>query len=422
MGKIIRSHKIRLRPTEEQKEHLFRACAASRNAWNFGKEILDFEYDLNRVTYRETGEKYKFTHARRLKKLYNKVKPDWIKDRTATATQEAFDDLQRAISRYFDIRTGKIKLNGSSLEEADQKRFKRDGKKAGWPKWRNKHKHNSFRCTYVTFRVDDLHITYNRQVGPIRMCERLRFKGFNRSVTFSWDGEYWYVSIQVEIKVPENPKSLNGAIGIDLGVKYLATDSEGDQKDNPRAYVNAQRKLRRLQRKLDRQKRANNPQNYDEKGRPKSGVKWISSKQMDRTQKQINRLHKRIKNIRRDAQHQITAAAAKNFGLVAIEDLNVSGMLKNKRLSKAIADCGFSEIRRQFEYKAEDNGGFVQVVDRWFPSSKLCSGCGYKNLDLSLNDRFWICPECEQENERDLNAAINLREEGARLFNENNRP
>jgi putative transposase len=112
----------------------------------------------------------------------------------------------------------------------------------------------------------------------------------------------------------------------------------------------------------------------------------------------------------------LTAEVAKKYGLIMLEDLNVNGMLKNSKLSKAIADAGFSEIRRQFEYKSEFYNGAVGIVDRWFPSSKLCSGCGEPKLDLSLSDREWTCEHCGQHNERDLNAAINLKNEGVRIF------
>lgn len=426
---IIRSHKIRLRPTPEQKQHLFRVFAASRHAWNWGKEILDFEYDLNRVTYRKTGKNYKFTSARRLKKLYNKVKPDWVRDQTASATQESFDDLQRGVQRYFDIRKGKVQINLKRNENGKVKPRK-DYRNHGWLNWRSKKNHNSFRATNVYLKFDGPYIRYNAKIGYIRMCEELRFQGKIMNATFSWDGKWFWASIQLEIDRPKPIARIPKIVGVDLGIKYLAVGSDpinGKEYyvENPKAYYRAQAKLRRLQRKLDRQRRVNNPGCYNEDGTAKKGKRPDNrSGQMNRTEEKIRLLHTRIRNLRRNAQHQLTAEVAKKYSAIILEDLNVNGMLKNHNLAKAIADAGFHEIRRQFEYKADFYNDVVGIVDRWFPSSKLCSGCGWKKLDLELGDRQWTCESCGQENERDQNAAINLKNEGVRFFvnPENDRP
>lgn len=418
MLRIILSHKNRLRPTPEQKAHLQRAFAASRLAWNFGKEILDAEYDIGRIQYRETQTSYKFTNAQyALKKLYRKrIKPDWAVN-IGSVDDSVFEDLQRAVSRYFSIQKGKISPpQGMTLTEANDKRFKKDGKKAGWPKWRSKKKHNSFRQTNTSLKVDGSYIRYNAKVGDIRMCEPLRFQGKLMNATFSYDGKWYWASIQIEIEKPDMLPSPDIG-GVDLGIKYLAVTSDNVIYENPKAYYAAQAKLRRLQRKLDRQRRVNNPDCYNADGTAKKGKRPNNeSNQMKRTDTQIKSLHSRIKNLRRNTQHHLTADITKQYGLIIIEDLNISGMLKNGKLAKAIADAGFYEIRRQLEYKAHYNGGSVEVVGQWFPSSKKCSGCESLNLDLKLSDREWTCENCGQVNERDLNAAINLKNEGIRLF------
>lgn len=421
---MIRSHKIRLRPTSEQKPHLFRGFAASRHAWNFGKEILDAEYDINRVLYREIGENYKFTSItvndkvtkqKSIKALYNQVKPDWAKDKTASATQEAFSDLQKGVQRYFDIRKGKVKINLKKRPDGTIKP-RRDFRNHGWLNWRSKQDRNSFRVTNVYLKLDGLYIRYNAKTGYIRMCEELRFAGKLMNATFSYDGQWFWVSVQVKFDKPKfEPKP--GAVGVDLGIKYLAMTSEGEATPNPKAYYKAKAKLRRLQRHLDRQRRANNPDCYNEDGTWKRGKRAKNcSNHMRKTEQKIKKLNTRVRNLRNNAQHNLTSTIAQNYGFIAIEDLNVNGMLKNPKLSKAISDAGFSEIRRQIEYKADFYNGVVGVVDQWFPSSKLCSGCGEKKFDLALSDRVWTCENCGQENERDLNAAINLKNEGLRLF------
>lgn len=412
---MIKSHKIRLRPTEEQKIHLSRAFAAARYAWNWGKEILDAEYDINRVQYREINTNYKFTHARQLKKLFNKTKPDWVCDKTATATQEAFDDLQRGVRRYFDIRKGTVAINLKRQPDGSIK-SRKDFRHHGWLNWRNKKGHNSFRVTNICLKLDGPYIRYNTEVGYIRMCEELRFDGKIMNATFSYDGEWYWASVQVEIERPDFEPKLD-IVGIDLGIKYLAVTSDGEIIPNPKAYYIAQAKLRRLQRKLDRQRRANNPDCFNSDGTPIKGKRPKNvSAQMNQTGRRIKKLHSRIRNIRRNDQHQLTASQARNYGLIIIEDLNVNGMLKNRKLAKSIADAGFGEIRRQLEYKADWYNAIVGVVDKWFPSSKLCSGCGNKKLDMSLSDREWTCENCGQHNLRDLNAAINLKNEGIRLY------
>lgn len=415
MDTIIRSHKIRLKPTEDQKEHLERAFAAARYAWNWGKEILDVEYDINRIQYRETETSYKYTHARRLKKLFNRVKPPWVQNKTASATQEAFDDLQRAVGRFFDIRKGKISINLKRRPDGSVK-GRKDGRAHGWLNWRSKKKHNSFRVTNVYLKFDGAAIRYNVNVGYIDMCEELRFNGKIMNATFSYDGEWYWVSVQVQIPKPEI-ETRPGVVGIDLGIKYLAVTSDGQIIDNPKAYYTAKAKLRRLQRRLDRQRRANNPDCYNDDSTAIKGKRPNRrSNRMAITERKIRKLHSRIKNIRRNSQHHLTAAMASEYGLIVIEDLNVNGMLKNKKLAKAIADAGFFEVRRQLEYKSEYYNGLVGVVDTWFPSSKLCSNCGEKKLDMPLNIREWTCEHCGSVNHRDYNAAKNLEIEGIRMY------
>lgn len=425
MKTIIRSHKIRLRPTEDQKEHLQRAFAAARHAWNWGKEVLDAEYDYNRQLYNSSiGENHPFirinaankeTGQRSLKMWYNQVKPDWIKDKTASATQEAFADLQRAIQRYFDIRKGKVKID-LKRDKGGNIKPRKDGRHHGWLTWRSKKKHNSFRVTNVYLKFDGPYIRYNANVGYIRMCETLRFEGKIMNATFSFDGEWYWASVQVKSPKPDCKPS-PGVIGIDLGIRYLAVTSDGDNIENPKAYYAAQAKLRRLNRKLDRQRRANNPDCFNpDKTAIKGKRPNRKSKRMEETEAQIKKLHKRIRNIRNDRQHQLTAKVCKNYGLIILEDLNVRGMMKNRNLAKSIADAGFSEIRRQFEYKSDWHGGTVGVVDRWFPSSKLCSGCNTINFYLPQGATEWTCGNCGQHNHRDENAAINLKNEGLRIF------
>jgi putative transposase len=413
---MIKTHKIRLIPTKEQKVNLFRAFAASRDAWNFGKDILNTEYHIDRVSYRESGENYKLTSPKAIKKIYNRVKPNWVMG-TGTATQEAFGDMELAIKRYWDIRTGKIKqpTNGDSP-------YRKDGFRHGWLRWRSKGKEESFRQTYVSLKFDDKKVRYNVKVGFIKMSESLRFEGEPKSAIFSFDGIHFWVSVAIDTK--DNhisvPDKQGDFIGVDVGIKSLAVTSQHNKPfENPKPTRQYEKRFARLQRKLDRQRRANNPNNYDEKGQiAKTGkrLKWKKpTKNMGKTARAIKKMSIKIANIRTNAQHQLTSELAKGWEHIGIEDLNVRGMLKNPKLAKHIADVGFSEIRRQFEYKADWYESDVVLVDRFFPSSKLCSGCNSKNDKLTLADRFWLCDSCGQFNDRDKNAAKNLENEARRI-------
>jgi putative transposase len=179
-------------------------------------------------------------------------------------------------------------------------------------------------------------------------------------------------------------------VGIDVGIKTLATCSDGTTFENPKALVSKERQLGRLQRRHSRRKKGSN--------------------RREKTRQRMARLHYRISNIRRDAIHKATSwiVKTKRPETVVLEDLSVSGMLKNHKLARAVADASVSEFRRQIEYKADWNGVNVQLADRWFPSSKLCSECGCVKDDLKLSDRTYHCDGCGLSIDRDLNAAINL--------------
>jgi putative transposase len=207
------------------------------------------------------------------------------------------------------------------------------------------------------------------------------------SATVSEQAGHWYVSIQVEEEqaVPENTGPV---VGIDLGVKSLATLSDGEVIQNPRHFKRRLKKLKRLQRVVSR--------------RQKGG------KNRKKAVRKLAKLHRQIKNQRSNTLHQVTTRLAKTKSVLVIEDLYVSGMLKNHRLAQAIGDVGFYEFKRQMLYKASWYGSRVVLADRWEPSSKRCSGCGWLDADLTLSDRTFHCEQCGLVLDRDLNAAINL--------------
>ena len=200
----------------------------------------------------------------------------------------------------------------------------------------------------------------------------------------------WFVSISVEEEIAPVPNAKGEVIGIDLGIKTLAVASNGMVFENPKALKTYRRKLARLQRKQCRQKKG--------------------SSNRKKTNQKIARLHYKISNIRKNSIHKMTSAVVKTKPrLIVIEDLNVRGMTKNHCLAGAVSDASFGEIRRQLDYKCKWNAVELQVADRWFPSSKMCSRCGHIRHDLTLKDRIFVCPECGLVIDRDENASMNLK-------------
>lgn len=404
---IHKAHKIKLNPTTEQEQYFWKASNVARYAYNCGLAELNFYSDYNRrVIKAGIGDKVPIS-GRLLRKKLNKTRPDWTREVTSWAYVGAFDDLQSAFINYWH-----------KFRKGEVSGFRKDGRPEGWPRFKSRNKSTpSFYLHNDSLHFDNHNFWFDKaRVGWVNMAETLRFNGRVLGGRISYKQGYWWLSVQVEIE-RDIPQHNNQAVGVDFGLKYLAVLSEGKPFDNPRVLSKTQARLRRLQRKLDRQRRANNPNNYNENGTAKKGHReWIVSNKMRETEHQITKLHARIANLRQEITHQMTTELANKFGIICIEDLNISGMLKNGKLAKHIADAGWYEKRRQLEYKALERGGVVVIIDKWFPSSKLCSNCGYKNVSLTLDVRQWDCPECGQYNHRDGNAAINIRDEGLRIL------
>ena len=405
---MIKSHKIQLNPTKKQSDYFFKNANAARYAFNWGlaeyNRILDHNFQVNKTGQ---GEKIKVS-GRLLKVQFNKVKPDWFLETSTWAYQGAFDDLQKSFSNYWH------KCKAGTNKPPKKWKPRKDGKPFGWPKFKSKYRTiPSFYQANQALKFDGFNIKLPK-IGWVNMTEPLRFNGKIMGSRISFRNGRWWLSVQIDTNEKEQIEhpNQNDAIGIDLGIKYLATTSDGQIFNNPKAYYKAQKKLKKLQRKLDRQIRANNPDNYNENGTPKKGVnEWVKSNRMLQTMEKISELHFRIANIRNEASHLLTTELTQQYGIICLEDLNIKGMLSNGHLSKAVSDAALYEKRRQFEYKAKWNGGTVLYVDRWFPSSKQCSNCNWINSELKLSDRKWYCKECGTLNHRDFNAAVNIKNE-----------
>ncbi|ACD84070.1 Transposon IS605 OrfB [Methylacidiphilum infernorum V4] len=249
-------------------------------------------------------------------------------------------------------------------------------------------------------------------MGEVAMAEALRFEGKILGATVSRTADRWFVAIQVEVpdRIFHRRRTGDGVVGLDFGVKAAATLSSGEAIDAPRPLKAALRRLRirsrRLSRKIEAAKVA---AGFAPQARLPKGTKLPVSNNRRKSAATLARLHARVANVRADFTHKLTTRLCRKNQAVVIEDLHVKGMLANDRLARAISDVGLGMFREQIEYKARRYGTRLIIADRWYPSSRLCSVCGWKNEALTLKDRSWTCPECGARHDRDFNAALNLK-------------
>jgi IS605 OrfB family transposase len=330
-----------------------------------------------------------------LRKDWNQAKATvapWWAECSKEAFNTGLDQLARALKNW-----------------GDSKRGKRKGKPAGFPRFKSKRKARpSIRFTTGAFRCETRHAVLPR-IGRVKLHEDgarladLVAAGTARvlSVTVRYERGRWFASFAVDAEVTRLAAAdPDAVIGVDLGIKTLAVLSTGEQIPNPRHLGKALRKVRRLSRTLSRR------QGPGRRTRQEPSNRWR------RASAALGKAQGRVADQRKDALHKATTSLTARYGTLVIEDLNVAGMIRNRRLARHIADASFAEFRRQAEYKAAWRGGTVIVADRWFASSKTCSGCGAVKTKLLLSERTYVCTACGLVADRDQNAALNLAEYG----------
>ena len=361
---MIISHKIRLNPNNKQATYLAKAAGTARFAYNWALA----EWQIQYAAWKEDNSQPK-PNQMLLRRQLNSIKREqfpWMLEVTKNAPQMAIIQLGAAFKNFFAGR-------------AKYPQFKKKGKSR-----------DSFTLTNDQFAIDGCRIRIPN-LGLVRMRETLRFSGKILSATVSRNADQWFASITVDTDQNHLPPAENqGTVGVDLGVSALATLSTGEKVVGAKPHKALLSRLQRLSRSLSR--------------------KVKGSANRHKAKQKLAKLHARIANIRQNSLHQLTTDLTRRFHTVGIEDLNVSGMVKNRHLSRAISDMGFFEFRRQLEYKADRRGAVVVVADRFFASSKTCSasGCGHKVDKLPLSVREWTCPLCGVVHDRDINAAKNL--------------
>jgi putative transposase len=305
----------------------------------------------------------------------------------------------------------------------DFSKARREGRRVGFPRFRRKGGRQAESVIFQRPRIADArHVEFDRRLGPVRTKERMskliRLLKTDEQArvlrsTVSRHNGTWFVSFTVE-RSPKHrrPRRPTAACGVDVGLRQLATVSTGDRFPNGRPQQAALRRLRRLQPRLDRQRRAANPGNYLPDGWVKPGAnEWASSVRMERTRRRLRRLHERVANLRREQAHRLTTRLTREFGVLGVETLAVKNMLGDKRLARQIADVGWGGILRQLAYKTSWSDGSMLVrADRFYPSSKTCSACGSVKAKLGRGETIFTCdrPGCGWVCDRDLNAALNL--------------
>lgn len=352
---MIQRRTHRFYPTPEQERILARTFGCVRYVYNWGL--------AKRAAAFQRGER--MTHAdtdRALTLLKRTEEAAWLNEVSSVPLQQSLRDLQSAYAAFF-------------------------AKRAMYPSFKRKAARASARYTKPTFTLKGRSLSITK-LGNLKVRWDRPLPNAPSSLTIirSSSGRY-YVSFVVEVEVA--PKRLTGnSVGIDLGVSRLATLSTGTTVANPKHLQKHSSRLAFLQRKMSRCQQG--------------------SKRRNLARRAVARTHERITNARRDALHKLTTALVSDFDVVYLEDLNLRGLAKNHSLARNLSDASIGSLVKMLEYKAEMYGKTVIKVDRWFPSSKMCSNCAYVNSGLTLKDREWACPNCGTHHDRDINAAKNI--------------
>ena len=360
-----RAYKYKMKPTFKQQECLNKAFGCCRFIYNWGldKKIQSYKQQKKTIGYVEL--------AHELTKLKNDGEHEWLKEVNNTSLQQSLRNLDAAFVRFFR-------------------------EKKGFPKFKSKKK-NIESAKYINavhFDFDNWKVKIPK-IGWVKLCKN---KAFDLSMkygtlTVSKDkcGDYWCSIIVYDVEEkPKTKVSIDNSVGIDLGIKDYAILSDGTKYGNPKFLEKGQRRLKTLQQRFARTQKKSN--------------------RHEALRLKVAKCHREIANRRSDFLHKLSTWLVKYYDTICLEDLNVKGMMKNKHLSNSIQSAAWSEFVRQLKYKGDWYGKNVIFIGRFEPSSKTCSKCGYVKSDLQLSEREWVCPKCGEKHDRDVNAAINIRD------------
>jgi putative transposase len=353
-----RAFRYELKPNVNQKILLAKHAGAARFAYNWGLAQRIEMYEKNK----------KSTNAIEQHKLLNSLKVThfpWMYEVSKCAMQEALRDLDKAYKNFF-----------RGLKQTQKK---------GFPKFKKKSFHDSFRLT-GTINLAEKAIQLPR-LGKIRLKEKTQVEGKILSATISREADRWFVSLTVE-QQHEIPQPNSGeSVGVDVGLNCFAALSNGQKEFAPKPFEKRIKRLKRLSKQISR--------------------KQAKSKNHKKSALKLARHHRRTRNIRKDYLHKLSTCLAKTKSVIVIEDLDIKGMLKGP-LNRSIHDAGWGEFKRMLEYKTEWYGSKLVIAPRYYPSSKICSQCNFTAYKMPLSIREWQCPNCQCVHDRDINSAKNL--------------
>ena len=375
---MLKAIKIRLYPTKTQTGYINRLCGSYRKVYNMclEKKINAYNADKTSLGLTELGH---YFHQ----DLTKSEEFSYLNEHNTKVLKQAILNLTDAYKRFFVNNTG-------------------------FPKYKSKHDNQS--CRFPLEGISKYNVYSDNRVTLGKSLKKVKFECSERdknylathkdkikSATLSrTKSDKYFLSILIENYITEKPKPTNDIIGVDVGIKDFMVCSDGQVFNNLKLRKNNEKQLVKLQRQLSK--------------------KVVGSHNRYKAKIKLARKHEKLNNIKINYIHNITTQLVRENQTIVIEDLNVKSMLKNHCLAKSIQDLSINETFRQLKYKCEWYGRDLVVVDRWFPSSKLCSKCGYKYKNLSLKERDWVCPDCGTHHSRDFNASTNIVNEGKRLI------
>ena len=384
---MIKAIKVKLYPTRQQEELMFKSADVARFSYNWGLAFINNYYKENNKTLSIGELRREFTKLRNNSEYY------WLKEVSSEIPQQALKDLGESFKKFFNKQTS-------------YPRFKKKGKS----EISFFHLNNKFIVKGNKIRLEKIGYVKMNDEGrlPVGNYKKDKIKVLNPRVKYN--GKFWYLSLSLEVEDIEKEELTNISVGVDLGIKDLAIVSNIDE---PFKNINKSKEVKRLNKKLKRlQRKVSRKYDILKSGSSfKKCEKLIQTQNIIKLEKKIKLIHKKIADIRLNYIHQTTNSIVKTKPCrVVVEDLNVKGLMKNKHLSKAIAEQCFNKFITILEYKCKWSGIEFIKADRFFPSSKMCSCCGTIKKDLRLKDRTYICsnPKCNFVIDRDRHASINL--------------
>ncbi|WP_373804616.1 IS200/IS605 family element RNA-guided endonuclease TnpB [Jeotgalibaca porci] len=371
-----KAYKFRLYPNIEQEILIAKTIGSSRfvynhmlNAWN--------------ISYKETGKGLSYGKcSAMLPSMKKSEDTSWLKEVDSVALQSSIKDLAESFDRFFK-------------------------KQTQFPKFKSKK--NPVQSYTTKNTNNNLAIIGNKvklpKLGLVSFSKSREVNGRILSATIRKNASgKFFVSLLCEEEIAELPKT-NKSIGIDLGITDFAILSDGQRLDNHRFTAKMAQKLKREQRKLSKRALV----------AKQNGIHLSEAKNYQKQKRKVARLHEKVVNQRNDFLNKLSTVIIKNHDIICIEDLNTKGMLRNRKLAKSISDVSWSSFVTKLQYKADWYGREIIKVGKWFPSSQICSKCGHKDGKKSLEIREWTCPTCHSHHDRDINASINILNEGIRI-------